>query len=163
MRNITLVSALMFALVACAAAKKDDKGTTTSPNPGDNPDPSAPGKDAGPANQTECLHACETQYPKAALLAKQLDVCMTGEEGACTEVCNNLGTGVKLVEPDVDAGATCNTKAAKSYPITTASQACSNCLAGNAGCCKTWISIFSSEDGKALNTCANACYTNFKN
>ncbi len=173
-----LASFIVLALVACGSSKEAKDSTPSDPtNPADpntpqEQDPTTPSTegpdgssvDAGPkapSNQAECIVACEGQHPTSAKLNHTLDTtCLLG--GACEPVCNGLGTG-KLFQPtvDEDAGVQCDTAKANSYPITTPSAACSTCLANTPACCTLWISIFSSVDGQALNTCSNKCYVDF--
>ncbi len=141
---------------ASAPVVAEDSGTTDSAVP-------VPEKDAAPPpphNQATCIAACEVQYPKAADKSHQLDAtCFLG--GSCEPVCNHLKPG-PLLEPTVVEGG-CDTVAAKSYPITTTSQACSDCLSTTVTCCTQWTDIFGSTDGRALNACANKCFTDFNN
>jgi hypothetical protein len=114
-----------------------------------------------PMNQATCISACQAKYPAAEAKNKQLDAtCFLG--GTCSASCNDLKPG-KLFQPTEVDGGGCDTVTPDSYPITTTSQACSDCLNTTPTCCSQWISIFSSTDGRALNTCTNVCYTDFKN
>lgn len=176
---------LMFALVACASKAPEKNPTpaneTTDPavTPSSNSDggdtttaadvdgSSGPAVvDAGPkvpTNQAECVAACEAKYPKSAAQNKTLDnTCFVA--GTCEPVCDNLVAG-KNYQPTVvpDAGPVCDTVKANSYPVSTPSQACSDCVATTPACCNLWIAIFSSDDGKALNACSNTCFSTFKN
>lgn len=163
-------------LMACASAKKEDakpnaaaandtdSGSNDPVVTDDNGNPvTPPPTDGGVATVTlaTCLTACETASPKATAQNKQLDACFVG--AACGNVCNGLGNSKTLYAPTADAGASCDTAAVDSYPITTAKQECSDCLATNAPCCAIWISIFGSAEGRALNTCANTCYSKYPN
>ncbi len=183
MKTIT-VFALLSCLVACSSVpkEKDKTSESTTPAPGsgssdDTPtgetpvtgtpvtDGGTPTSDSGPkapANQAECITACEKQHPVATAKNKTLDAtCFLG--GVCESVCNDLKSGTLVQPTKVDGGVTCDTVTPDSYPITTTSQACSDCLDTTATCCTQWISIFSSTDGRALNTCTNTCFSTFKN
>jgi len=183
MRFSIVVLCSMMVLVACgSSSKKDDPTTNTPPNnnntggvesppdvpftevdSGTNtaPPTTPPVAPKAPSNQAECIAVCETTYPAAAAKGKALDTsCFLG--GVCEHVCNDLKPGTLVKPTEVDGGG-CDTVKADSYPITTTSQACSDCLNTTPTCCTQWIAIFSSMDGRALNTCANQCYTNFKN
>lgn len=175
---------LMLAVVACGSSSADKSPSPTS-NHSDSTQPSYDdagnevASDAGvsveaatavtdagpktPTNQAECVAVCESKYPKQAGQNKQLDnSCFLA--GSCEPACNGLVVG-KNYQPSVDpdAGPTCDTVKANSYPISTPSQACSDCLASTPTCCSLWIAIFSSDDGKALNSCSNNCFSQFKN
>ena len=173
-----IIALSAVALLACSSSSaptdgsKDGGASTKDPN---NPSDPAPLDEAGvpivdggttPTNQVECIALCEKQHPKAASLSVSLDKeCFLG--GACEPVCNNLGTSGTLHQPtDQDGGTFCDTKKAQSFPITTYSQACSDCINTNARCCSLWTQLFGADatganDGQALNNCANACYTKF--
>lgn len=186
------IVALSLVLVACssAAAKKDPGPDLTNPaapgnqngsTPGDEPgDPGTPTSDGGtstptpatdsgphaPSNQAECVSACEVKYPKAASLNKQLDAtCYFG--GSCEPVCNNVPPGPNFPPTnDADAAApvACPEQFAEGVdPIKTPSAACSTCLANTPSCCKLWVDIFGSAEGRDLNKCAVACFSTFKN
>lgn len=106
-----------------------------------------------------CIVDCEQKHPKAAAQSKQLDTtCFLA--GECEPVCNDLKPG-KLYSPTEVDGGGCNTVGADSYPITTTSQECSDCLNTAPSCCAQWIEIFASTEGRALNACTNECYTKF--
>lgn len=151
-------------------------GVNTDPTTGDNTDTTnddtgsvsdAGGNDVAPkepTNQAECLTACEAKYPTAAADSHQLDnTCFFG--AACGAVCDNLGSGENHT-PSADAGAMCDTAKAGSYPIAVPggdrAQGCADCLASTPTCCTLWIKIFSSAEGQQLNSCANACWSKFK-
>lgn len=140
-------------------------GSTTTPPPGEDGGPGVvqPGQDAAaPQTLATCIAACSAKYPAASVQNKQLDAtCFLG--GACEPVCNDLKAGKNFL-PDApvgDAGVVCDTVKANSFPISTPSLECSNCLANNAGCCALWIQIFSSSQGQGLNDCSNTCYSSF--
>lgn len=173
-----------FILAVVACSSKEGGKTTT---PGTSSDPTAPGNDttttaeedggtvdsstattppmppSGPTNKAECVSVCEVKYPKPAALNKTLDsTCFLA--GVCEGDCNDLVAGKNyLPTADPDAGPTCDTAKANSYPISTPAQKCSDCIARTPACCNLWIAIFGSDDGKALNACSNACFTSFKN
>ena len=160
-----LLSVLAFACSSSPSKDADPVGVTV-PDDASTFDDAA--SDAGARDSSvsdapaltldSCISGCGAKYPAADAKNKQLDAtCFLG--GACESVCNNLKAG-KLFEPNVDAGG-CDTASVDSYPITTTSQACSDCLSATATCCAQWISIFGSTDGRALNACSNDCYTKF--
>jgi predicted small lipoprotein YifL len=180
-----LASVLLIAVAACGSSNKGPDKAPSPPTDGNAPTtPTTDGMDAAvpevdgsspaemsevdsgpkaPTNQAECVATCEAKYPKSAAQNKTLDsTCMLA--GTCEPVCNDLIPG-KNYEPTVnpDAGVVCDTAKADSYPILTPSAACSTCLASSPVCCNLWIAIFSSTEGKALNACANTCYSSFKN
>ncbi len=171
-----------LALIACGSSAKDPAPTgpsnqTTDPGtPGDNTTPvsSDPVSDGGttppsastdsgpkaPTNQAECVAVCEAQHPKASALNKQLDAtCFLG--GSCEPDCNNHVPGGKQFPVSAgDAGDSCPI-ADGIDPIMTLSQACSDCVATTPSCCKLWVDIFGSDDGRSLNKCAVACFAKF--
>lgn len=167
------VSMIAVALVACSssAVKQEDpiKGNDVPGDvkPGDDVDSGvvvADGTDASVSvdashtrTQDECIAGCETQYPKAAALNKQLDAnCFLG--GACAKDCNDLAPNGKLSGVTNDAAVVCAIGDGVD-PIMTPSAACSDCIAAVPACCGLWVSIFGSVDGRALNKCAVACYS----
>jgi len=183
---VVLFSALT--LVACAsAAKKDPPGPTTTTvddagnvvnnDPSPNTDPGTSSSSSGdvtpvdagphsPTNQAECITACEAAHPTSAALSHKLDAtCYLA--GVCEPVCNNVPPG-KNFPPTNDADAAapvaCPGQFAEGVdPIMTPSAECSTCLANTPDCCKLWVDIFGSADGRALNKCAVKCFTDFKN
>jgi hypothetical protein len=178
--NKMIVCVLSFMFVVACSSKGEPPTTTSSSGgtpPGMTVSPPTPMDDAGPTatvavdggttappppNPTlaSCIADCGMKYPAAAAKNKQLDAtCFLG--GACEPVCDNLTSG-KLFEPSKVDGGGCNTAGAMSFPIATPSQVCSDCLNTNAACCAEWISIFSSVEGQALNTCSNTCYATNK-
>lgn len=117
-----------------------------------------------PTNQAECIHACETQYPKPAALNKEMDSACFLNGGACTS-CNHLVPGGPLYPvsaPLPEVPVACEIGPGID-PIMTLNQECSDCIANTPACCKLWIDIFGSEDGRNLNKCAVKCFTDFKN
>ncbi len=161
MKNLIIVSVLLATACGSSSPAAD---TTTPPPPSevtsDTP-PADPVTDAGavtpPAHDAAppvpCVAACEAKYPKPAAANKDLDIsCMLG---ACSDVCNNLGSPGKNFPPDLTDAGSCDTSS--SYPISTPSAACSTCLATTPKCCGIWVSIFGSVEGQALNACALAC------
>jgi len=188
MRTFSVMSILaMSSIIACSSssAPKSEKVNEvppgeTPPAPSDNgtptsdPAPSSPpapsSSDAGsptpPTNQATCIAACELSHPKAAALGKQLDAtCYLA--GVCEPSCNNVPPGKNFPaasNADAAAPVACPGQFAEGVdPIMTPSAACSTCLAETPACCTLWVSIFGSPEGRDLNKCAVACYTNFKN
>ena len=183
-----VLSSLMCVMVACSSAKNDPPSPAPVPTPTEQPpntpidtpptdtpptnndsDASVPTLDAAPrapTNQAECITACEAAHPTSAALSHKLDAtCYLA--GVCEPVCNNVPPG-KNFPPTNDADAAapvaCPGQFAEGVdPIMTPSAECSTCLANTPDCCKLWVDIFGSADGRALNKCAVKCFTDFKN
>lgn len=181
-RSLALVSVFLIACGSAAATKEETPIKTDTP-PSDvpttdpvadpvvdsgSPDTSTPVVDSGPkvpANQAECVAACETKYPVPAAQNHQLDsTCFLG--GVCEHVCNGLVPGGQLFPVsavDPDSGVLACPIGEGTDPIVTLSQDCSNCIATEPSCCKLWVDIFGSVAGRDLNKCAVKCFTDFKN
>lgn len=188
-RSFALSTLSIVTLIACGstAAKKEapiDSQNVPTDEPGSSdpvPGPSEKASDSGsdsstvtvvdsgphaPTNQAECIASCESNHPKAAALSHQLDAtCYIA--GPCEQFCNNVPPG-KNYPPTADADAAAPVACQAQYgegvdPIMTPSAACSTCLAETLTCCKLWVDIFGSVEGRDLNKCAVKCFTDFKN
>lgn len=114
-----------------------------------------------PTNQAECLATCEVSHPNAAQMNRDLDAqCFFG--GSCENACNNIGQGQNFT-PSPVASAQCNTEAAGSWPVSTPSLQCSDCVATTPACCNLWVSLYGSAEGQALSQCAHDCWDHFPN
>lgn len=142
---------------ATVSENTDPTPTNTNNNQSANDDGGTAVKE--PTNQVECIAACEAKYPTAAADNHELD--NTCFFGVCGNVCDNLGQGESKY-PSADAGSSCDTTSAGSWPIGVPQQSCADCLATTPTCCTLWIKIFASAEGQGLSNCAQTCWNKFQ-